>query len=272
MDPTARYPGSPRMRALLGAIVGHYAGDPRVRAIAVFGSLARGDWDDYSDADLDVVLADDAHLSAQAEAVALCRALATSGHHAALIVPGPRPDAVDVVLASRMEFSVRYHPLATTSPNITDTLIVLAGTLAASEIVAAGEVNRAPAGLSPQDHLGACLRYALEADNALRRDALWGALELLHRARTHVLDLYIATHRDAPRVIHLRRHAPNATLTAWLASTVPTFDAGALRAAHIALLDLLEHHLPALTDNQLILSAGQRQLLAAIRIGTAEPE
>ena len=52
------YPGTPRHQALLRAIVSHYKDDPRVRAVVVFGSLGRGDWDALSDLDLDVVLAD----------------------------------------------------------------------------------------------------------------------------------------------------------------------------------------------------------------------
>jgi hypothetical protein len=253
------------MRALLAAIVDHYAADPRIRAVTVFGSLGRGDWDAYSDADLDIVLADGIHLDALAEVTVLCQSLAASDERAVLIVPGPLPDSADVVLASLMEFSIRYHPLEATSPNITDSLVVLAGTLAAGEIVAAGEANRPPAEPMPQHFLAACLRYALEADSALRRGELWGALDLLHRARDRIFDLYAATHPGAPRLFHLQRDAPSSPLTAWLAETVPAFDASALRAAHSALLDVLERHLAELTGGQLQLTPEQRQLIAAIR-------
>jgi hypothetical protein len=265
MHATARYPGPPRMRALLAAVVDHYAADPRVRAVTVFGSLGRGDWDAYSDADLDIVMADGIHLDALAEVTTLCQALAAGDERAVLIVPGPRPDAADVVLASLLEFSIRYHPLEATSPNITDSLVVLAGTLTAGEIVAAGEANRTRAEPMPPHFLAACLRYALEANSALRRGELWGALDLLHRARALIFDLYAATHSGAPRLFHLQRDAPSSPLTAWLAPTVPAFDASALRAAHTALLDVLERHLPELTDGQVVLTLEQRQLMAAIR-------
>src|SRR5687768_1154148 len=49
-------PGTPDHQELLRAVASHYAGDPRVRAVVVYGSLARGNWDVCSDADLaDVV-------------------------------------------------------------------------------------------------------------------------------------------------------------------------------------------------------------------------
>jgi predicted nucleotidyltransferase len=263
----ARSLGSPRMRAMLAAIVDHYADDLRVRAVAVFGSLGRGAWDAYSDADLDVVTADGIAVDVAAEVAALCQALEAAGEHAVLIVPGPRVDSADVVLASLLEFSIRYHPLEATSPNITDSLVVLAGTLSAAEIVAAGEANRAPAP-APAEYLARCLRYTLEADSALRRGELWGALDLLHRARTLLFDLYAATHTGAPRLHHLQRDAPGSPLTTLLAGTVPTLDAAALRATHSMLLDVLEHRLTELTEltgDRVALTAEQLGLIRAVR-------
>ena len=52
------YPGTPQHQRLLKTIVIHYANDPRILAIIVFGSLGRGNWDPYSDLDLDVIIAD----------------------------------------------------------------------------------------------------------------------------------------------------------------------------------------------------------------------
>ena len=52
------YPGIPQHQALLKAIVAHYRDDARILAVSLFGSLARGTWDLYSDLDLDVVIGD----------------------------------------------------------------------------------------------------------------------------------------------------------------------------------------------------------------------
>lgn len=55
-EPAAvRYPGTPAHQALLRAIVAAYEANPRVRAVIVFGSLGRGNWDAWSDIDLDVL-------------------------------------------------------------------------------------------------------------------------------------------------------------------------------------------------------------------------
>ena len=49
------YPGTERQQALLEAVVGGDAHDPRVRALVLFGSLARGNWEADSDLDLDLI-------------------------------------------------------------------------------------------------------------------------------------------------------------------------------------------------------------------------
>jgi len=41
--------GSAAHQALVSHVSGHYAGDPRVRAIIVFGSVATGAWHELSD-------------------------------------------------------------------------------------------------------------------------------------------------------------------------------------------------------------------------------
>ncbi len=46
------FAGTPAQQVLQRAIVDHYTGDPRILAVAVFGSLGRGSWDAYSDVDL----------------------------------------------------------------------------------------------------------------------------------------------------------------------------------------------------------------------------
>jgi predicted nucleotidyltransferase len=135
------YPGTPQHQALLHAIRAYYAKDPRVLAVAVFGSLGRGDRDRYSDLDLDVIVADGVRVDVPAELARLCHALAAIGEEAALIIPDGE-EAGDVVLASLMKLSVRYHPLKTTKRVILDSLQLLSGRIDLAIIQAAGRANR----------------------------------------------------------------------------------------------------------------------------------
>jgi predicted nucleotidyltransferase len=119
---------------LIELVIAHYRGDARVRAIVVFGSVSTGTWHDLSDVDLDVVTEDGAVIEPASEATALF------GPRAVIILP--RTDSVDVVLDSLEEVSIRWHPLAATSPNICASAQVVAGDLSTAEIVAAGDGNR----------------------------------------------------------------------------------------------------------------------------------
>jgi hypothetical protein len=127
--------GSPAHQALIARVTGGYAGDPRVLAVVVFGSVSTGTWHELSDVDLDVVIADGTRIDPEEEARALFAA------DAAIIIG--RGDSADIVLSSLEEVSIRWHPLAATSPNITASLCTASGCLSSAEIAAAGKANRA---------------------------------------------------------------------------------------------------------------------------------
>jgi hypothetical protein len=105
------YPGTPQQKALLKATVHHYADDPRILAVAVFGSLGRGNWDQYSDLDLDIVIADDAGIEPLPELKRLCTSFEPLGERALIIVPDGggcgrcRPGVVDGVVSSLSPFA-----------------------------------------------------------------------------------------------------------------------------------------------------------------------
>ena len=262
----------PGHQALLRAVADHYAADPRVRAVCVFGSLGRGNWDAYSDLDLDVVVVDGLKLDPAEELARLCADLAPLGEAAALIIP-TGPDAGDVVLRSGRELSVRYHPLAATSPNIIDGLVCLAGSLDLAAIIAAGRANLAA---QPREEplgrlLDRCVRAAVEADAAVRRGRPWTALELLHRMRALLMTVYGQSRgRPRPEGAFQAEAAPE--LQARLARGVPSFEPAAMRAALSALLEVLEQDLAVLSNGQAALSDGQRALVALVRAGLADAD
>jgi predicted nucleotidyltransferase len=253
----------PSHQAVLGALTAHYAGDPRVLAFSLFGSLARGDWDEYSDLDLDVVLRDDAPIDARQEVERLVPVLEAVGERITLIVPRSQ-GSVELVLLPLLEISLRYHSLATTSPNIVESVIVLAGSLTIEQVRAAGLVNMERDETPPAELLDACVRYALEIDIALRRGESWLAIELLHRTRNLLMGLFAQTHGGARPVQTFDAQADSAS-QARFGATLPTFESPSMWGAHQAMLDLLEHDIPALSNGQAQLSAGHQEMLRAIR-------
>jgi predicted nucleotidyltransferase len=258
------YPGTAQQQALLGAIVSFYAHDPRVMAVAVFGSLGRGNWDAYSDLDLDVVVADEVRIDIRQELAALCASFSVIGERALLIV-FDGDESADVVLESLLEFSIRYHPLCTTNPNIVDSLLVLSGTVDRTAIQAAGEANRRVDDRRQLAQLlDRCVRYAVGADVALQRGGIWSAVELLHLMRDLLMALFASTHGYVRTYQAFQAHAEPA-LQARLGSTLPRYDLSSAQASLAGLLDLLETGLDELSSGCAQLNENQRKVLRQVR-------
>jgi len=258
----SRYPGTLAQQRLLETITGFYAGDPRVLAVGLFGSLSRGNWDEWSDLDLDVVLADGVKLDVIEEVQRLIAGLATLGEGAALIVPDGA-EAADVVLSSLNRFSIRYHPLATTNPNIVDSLQLLAGSLDLAAVQAAGRANR-PAPPAPlAGRVDAIIRYMVEVDVALKRGRLWLAVELLHRIRGLLMDIYSCS-RGGRRPLRDFDEMAGAAMRGRLGQTLPRYERSSLREALAKLIDLVQNDLPAWSDGRLRLDPVQEEILQRV--------
>jgi predicted nucleotidyltransferase len=261
-DTSSPYPGTPQHQAVLRAIVAHYETDPRILAVAVFGSLGRGNWDEFSDIDLDVVIADGVSLNAVEELMKLCQTFEPLGEHLAVLIPDDA-DAGDVVFESLLQMSVRYHPLAVTHPNIVDTMQVLTGRIDHTVIAAAGSSNRRPR-KPVEETLAECVRDAAVADIALQRHGLWDAVEVLHRLRTVLMELFTLTH-GGQRAWQFFQANAEPGLQAQLGRTLPQYSLVSVQASLVRCLDILEHDLGHLTNGQLQLPDAYQKVLQAVR-------
>ena len=215
--------GSERHGALIEEIVSFYDGDERIRAVGVFGSVGAGTWHELSDVDLDIVVADGAAISPRDEVDALF------GRRVAIVLTSE--DSADVVLDSLEELSIRWHTLATTSPNISATVHVVAGTLSTAEVRSAGDANRASA--DRERLLDALVRAAVGAAKAIERQRPWSAVMAVQEMRCALTSL--RGHRDA---LELDPRHPADALEKVLVETCATFDVGPARAAILDRLGL----------------------------------
>lgn len=261
------YPGTAHHQQVLRAVVDYYAPDPRVLAVLVFGSLGRGTWDCYSDLDLDIVLADDVTVTPAQELERLCATFAAIGERAALIVP-KRTEEGDIVLASLLQLSVRFHALASTSPNIVDSLRLLGGYLDEEVIRAAGRANGRQQPEAIEVLRDRCLRSLVEVDVALHRRRLWFAVEHLGLARDNVIELFAAA-RGGMRPLHCFQCEADPSLQARVGATLPAGTLAQAQRALLQFLDLLEQDLYTLSSGRVGLTEVQRDLLKQIRMRQA---
>ena len=257
------YPGTPQHQTLLKGIVEHYAADPRIRAVVVFGSLGRGNWDADSDIDLDVVTGDQVNLNVTRELNTLCDSLMATGEKAALVF-AVGPDEGEIVFESLLQISVRYHPLATTKPAIVDSMQVLSGVLDPETIAAAGLDNLLEGEVPLRPLLDQLLRYVVATDVALRRHNKWLAVELLGRMRGLCLELFTQA-RGGERSFYFFEKAADPRLQALLGQTLPQFKLASMRNALLTLIDILEQENAALTNGRLPFRDSDQRLLARVR-------
>lgn len=256
------YPGTSTHQHLLRAIAAFYTNDPRILAVGLFGSLSRGTWDALSDLDLDVVLEEGVQLDVVAEVERLVAGITGTDEPTALII-ADGAEAADVVLPLLAQFSIRYHPLSTTSPNIVDSLQLLTGPLDLATVQAAGRANASPGNPPPGPLLDQAVRYLVETDSALRRNRLWLAVELMHRVRDLLMALYSRTHHGRRPLRDFEDQA-GAELQAQLGQTLPQYNIDSLREALAKLIHLLQHDLPAWSQNQVQLSPIQTKILQKV--------
>jgi predicted nucleotidyltransferase len=256
------YPGTSQHQALLRSIVAYYESDPRILAVAIFGSLGRGTWDCYSDLDLDVVIADGVQIDVDAELRQLTASFASVSESVVLIVPDG-DDAGDIVLKSLMEVSIRYHPLSTTSPNIVDSLRLLSGRIDRAAIEAAGLANRRADDDPLSQLLDRGVRYALEVDVALQRGQVWDAIELLHLMRKLLMELFSRTH-GGQRAFHFFQAKADAGLQARLGATLPGYSLASAQESLLQFLDILQNDLEAMTGGRVQLTAEHAGILNAV--------
>lgn len=256
-------PGTVQHQRMLRSIISYYENDPRILAITVFGSLGRGNWDYYSDLDLDVVVAGEITIDVEAELIQLCASLASIDEHIALLIPDG--DEADVVFKSLMELSVRYHALANTSPNIVDSMLLLLARIDRSTIEAAGLANRRLDREPLDRELDRCIRYALGVDSALHRGYLWSSIELLHYMRHSIMELFTRSHQGK-RPYQFFQEKADKKMQTRLGSTLPQYDLSMAQASLCRFMDILIDDLDKLTDGHIQLTRAHSELLAAIRL------
>jgi hypothetical protein len=257
------YPGTPHHQALLKCIVSHYRDDSRILAVCLFGSLVRGNWDQYSDLDLDVVIEDGIQINVVTELENLCTAFQPLGETSLIVLPNGE-DSGDVVLKSLAELSIRYHTLATTSPNIIDSLQILVGKIDLAVIQAAGSANRKPQRSITEDDVNRFLRWGVEVNIGVQRRKFWQAAYLLQRMRETLIDIF-AFSRDFPRAFPAFEANADRAIQQLLGAALPTYSLESLQASLSLMLDILEDHLEELSNGKLHLTDNQREVIAKIR-------
>jgi predicted nucleotidyltransferase len=219
-------PGTPQHQAFLRSVLSHYAADSRVLAVNVYGSLGRGNWDSYSDVDLDIVVADDVQLSNEWVAQEVQRLLSASGSQPVVVFSGH--DEADFILPSLLHGSICFHPLNITRANIVESVQVLGGKLDRAAIIAAGQANQPTRTRPLATTFGMCLEYLVVLDGRLHRQQFWLAYQSLYLARVSLIELFTASRLRWTRPYHVFEAEATDELKRHFGQTLPQHDLASL--------------------------------------------
>lgn len=262
MNQSSNISGNFHHQEMLQTIKDYYEDDERVLAILLFGSLSRGNWDQYSDMDLDMVMSDNISIDARVELEKLCAAIKQKHGFDALIIADVEEG--DVVLENLAQLSVRYHILSDTKPAILNTMSSLSGSLSLDEIRAAASHDYDSEQIELVDIVNQYIRYALELHNAIMRQRLWMSVEILHRIRALLMLMYALGH-DAIRPIHFFDAHATPELHELLVSLSPRANLKSVEDAFSTTLLLLEDHLDDYCDGIYQLTASQKHILSKLK-------
>jgi predicted nucleotidyltransferase len=260
-------PGSPHHQELLQLITKFYAGDDRILALILFGSLGRGAGDAWSDLDLAVIVRDGVHVDISAELTRLAAVLAEYGDP--VLLTADAGDAGCLIPQSLCGIAIDYTELSKVSSYLLHGCLVFMGTLDLETIHKAATANDVPppaVGLLLQK----ALWLAMDADICIRRHQFWQALPTLDRMRGALIEIY-ATSRGGKRASYDFGETASAELQAKFGRTLPEYVPNSPAVALSALLDLVEHNLSDLSNGQLRLGLGERELIARLRVRLAAP-
>ena len=246
---------------ILETVKGFYEEDERVLATLLFGSLSRGNWDQYSDIDLDIIMSNTVMIDARIELKKLCTTIKQKHGFDALIIADVEEG--DVVLSNLVEFSIRYHILSDTKPAILDTMRSLSGSLSLDDIRTATnhDYNREPRELV--EIVNEYLRYTLALHHAIMRQRVWMSMEMLHRIRAMLMLIYAISH-DAMRPIHFFDSDANPKLQEILSTLSPQANLSSLADAfRIAIL--FDDHLGYFNDGVYQFTTSQEHILDKLK-------
>lgn len=254
-------PGNKTHQRILQALLELFQNDPNIEAFIVFGSLTRGDWDDYSDLDLDAVVKDDTRVVIQKEIAQMMDALSAAGFPV-LSSFEEFPNELVLISDSLDRISIRFHLLKDTHPAIVDSMRVLFGRLLREDIQKAS-VRKAK--VIDFDLLNnKFLELSLYVPISLKRNKLINALFFLNKMRQTLIQIYIHSH-DLPREFDFESSTSESLLHD-LYDTYGVCQKEQIYEAFIKLLDIYERNAKEISAGKIQLSEKHLKLLRTVRV------
>jgi len=251
-------PGTSVQQKIIKKVSELLARDKNVRALILFGSLARGNWDEYSDVDLDVIVRDASQKRLAAEAARIRKACAAADLK---VLSSFKESADDFVFIfdTLDRMSIRFHLLEDTSPVVVQSMKLLFGDLGRSKIKGS---RRQPA------QEGNCrfshhkfLEHSIYFQLSLRRHRLLNAFFFLNRMRQMMIEIYTQTR--GKRIFDFESLADDKLKRA-ISQTYSSLKQNELEKSFRKLIDLYRGAIVQMSRGKIRLSQDERTILRKV--------
>lgn len=253
-------PGNKTHQKILQLLINLFQNDKNIQALIVFGSLGRGNWDDYSDLDLDAVVANDGREIVQSEIKKMLDMLSSSSFKIFTAFE-EFPNEQVIILESLDRISIRFHILKDTKSAILDSMQVLYGKLTKEDIQRVAVKKEEKVNLDLLNNK--FLELAIYVPVSLKRNKLMNAAFFINKMRQTLIQIYIHT-LDIDREFDFESKA-NITLVNDLRGTYGNCTNDEIKKSFNALLDIYKYKIGEISAGKLSLSGNQLEILNKVK-------
>jgi predicted nucleotidyltransferase len=253
-------PGNKTHQKILQLLVKLFQNDKNIQAFIIFGSLVRGNWDKYSDLDLDAIVNSTDNEMVQVEMKQVINILSSSGF-TILTSFEEFPNEIVVILESLDRISIRFHLLKDTNRSILDSMQILCGTLTKEEIIKSTiqkEKNTNPELLSNK-----FLELAIYVPVSIKRNNLMNAYFFVNKMRQIIIQIYINSH-GIKREFDFENNA-DIYLVNDLKKTYGNCTNQEIKQSFILLLNIFEQKIDKISAGKFVLTKNQLILLQKVK-------
>ena len=253
-------PGNQTHQKILKLLIGLFSKDKNIEAFILFGSLVRGNWDDYSDLDLDAVVIDDNKEIVRKEIKQMLDCLQTAGLNISVAFEEFSNEQV-IILDSLDRISIRFHLLHDTNSSILDSMQILCGKLTKTQIIDSTQKKKTVSDI--QLLLNKFLELSIYVPLSLKRNKLINAVFFITKMRQVLIQIFNTTH-NISREFDFESKADE-KLIQELYKTYPLCNNEDIKKAFNILLDVFLNNIENISSGRITLNDSQIKLLEKVK-------
>lgn len=182
-------PGNKTHQKILQLLINLFQKDKNIRAFIVFGSLVRGNWDKYSDLDLDVVVEDTSEMLIK-QVVDSIKAKLISKQIKILLYFEEFTNEFVFIFDSLDRMNIRFHLLKDTHPVIISSMRILYGDLTFEELKSS-QNKKLKNEVNYQLLQYKFLEHVIYVQLSIKRNKFINASFFLSKMRQIIIELYV---------------------------------------------------------------------------------